>query len=85
VEGSLATLFELCGVDPVTASGDLRTDQHLLGNRMRLSGWDEVRLDEGWRTRLTEGEQRQIVEAAGPVVQRLYVADARREAAAIHA
>jgi hypothetical protein len=85
VEGSLATLFELCGVDPVTASGDLGTDQHLLGNRMRLTGWDEVRLDEGWRTRLTEGEQRQIVEAAGPVVQRLYGADARREAAAIHA
>jgi hypothetical protein len=85
VEGSLATLFELCGVSPVIASGDLRADQHLLGNRMRLGGWDEVRLDEGWRTRLTEREQRQIVEAAGPVVQRLYVGDGRREAAAVNA
>jgi hypothetical protein len=72
VDGTLAALFDLCGVAPATTSGDFRVDQHLLGNRMRLRGRDEVRLDESWRERISDEEQRQIVHAAGAAFRHLY-------------
>ncbi|MDP9273376.1 MAG: sulfotransferase [Chloroflexota bacterium] len=78
LDGSLATLFGLCGVEPMTWMGDdFRTNQHLLGNPMRLGGRGDVSLDERWRSRLSVAEQCRIIRAAGWVFRRLY-ADERQ-------
>lgn len=42
---------------------------HILGNRMRLKGKFQIRLDEKWRKELTEGEIDEVVKIAGQVNQ----------------
>ena len=65
-ETTLQHLYRFCGVQavsPVTTTNS--ADHHVLGNSMRLQGRVQVRLDESWRTKLDQHEQRQIIGIAG--------------------
>ena len=76
--GTMRRLFAFCGVDPeVDVSRIVSSEQHLIGNSMRLAGLDAVRLDERWRTTLTPEDQRRIATSAGPL-HALLAADTSR-------
>ena len=52
---TLARLFEFLEVDPTLAVRDFRSiAHHVLGNGMRLDATSEIRLDDRWRTELTD-------------------------------
>ncbi len=54
VTGYMRRIFEFIGIEPKhDISNYHKADHHVLGNRMRLSGSAEIRLDEKWRTSLT--------------------------------
>jgi hypothetical protein len=69
---SLRRLFGFMGVDPEASMQRHRADQHLLGNRMRLDGTEEVRLNEVWRDHLSNEAQQRILAQTQPVYDRLY-------------
>jgi hypothetical protein len=72
-EAELARLFTFCGVDPAVRLADIATSpQHLLGNRMRLDGLAEIRLDERWREAFGPVDLAAIGRMAGPLHGRLY-------------
>jgi sulfotransferase family protein len=72
-DGTLARVFAFCRVDPSIRLDDVAaTEQHLLGNRMRLAGVDEIRLDERWRSALRGDDLVAIGRTAGSVHARLY-------------
>jgi len=72
-DATLAGLFGFCGVDPSIHVADVAgTEQHLLGNRMRLGGVEEIRLDERWRAALDGRDLAAISRTAGAVHARLY-------------
>lgn len=55
---TLARFFEFCGLAAHNILGDFHSvEHHIVGNRMRLTRVGQVRLDEGWRSALTFGEQ----------------------------
>lgn len=63
-EGQLARIAEFAGLAPV--SGPIRfreADHHIIGNRMRSTGSDEIVLDEKWRTALSPGVAQRIRDA----------------------
>ena len=52
-EGELARIARFAGLAPAPGPVDFgTTPHHIIGNRMRLAGSREVRLDESWRERL---------------------------------
>ena len=71
--GTMRRLFTFSGVDPnVDVGRFVANEQHLIGNRMRLNGVDEVRLDERWRTSIAPAEIEGIITSAGGVHAALY-------------
>jgi hypothetical protein len=65
-ETTLQHLYRFCGVQAVPPVMTVDSaDHHVLGNSMRLQGRVRVRLDESWRTKLDQHEQRQIISIAG--------------------
>lgn len=57
VRGMLAQLDRFCGVDPALRPADLWPEaHHIVGNAMRLSPSAEIRLDERWRSILSEDQ-----------------------------
>ena len=50
VEATMERLYAFCGADPGRRlAADYRSDQHLLGNVMRLDAVGEIKADERWR------------------------------------
>jgi len=71
VPGTLEQLYHFCGVKPDIGSVDFRTvPHHIVGNPMRLDNLSEIRLDERWRTLLTEDQLEEISLVAGPLSDR---------------
>ncbi len=64
-------VFEFLGVDPKRAVRDFRSvEQHVIGNGMRLDRTSEIRLDERWRTALTDQDLRVFATVAGEMNRR---------------
>lgn len=72
VPGALRRAFAFMGVNPDASLLPVGRQQHMLGNRMRLSAPADVRLDERWRASLDAATERAILQAAAPVFERLY-------------
>ncbi|MBW7992597.1 MAG: sulfotransferase [Planctomycetes bacterium] len=54
-ENTLVRLFDFIGLDPSKRAQDFRSvENHILGNEMRMNTTSEIRLDEKWRSILTE-------------------------------
>jgi len=45
-------------------------EQHIIGNRMRLSNTSEIRLDEKWKTALTPEQMKAIESRVGAMNRR---------------
>jgi len=68
---TLRGLFEFLGVDPSRMVRDFRsTDQHVVGNGMRLDSTNEIRLDDRWKSVLTPNELRVFDVVAGDMNRR---------------
>lgn len=71
-EATLRTLFEFLGVDPDRMVTDFRAaPQHVIGNGMRLDTTSEIRLDDRWRSVLSEEDLRTFEAVAGDLNRRL--------------
>jgi hypothetical protein len=69
---TLQRLWQFCGVEPMEPSAVIEADHHhVLGNSMRMRGTIHVRLDEAWRVRLGQEDERRVLEVAGAVNERL--------------
>lgn len=70
---ALGRIYRFAGVQPKNgAEEDFRAvEQHIIGNRMRLSNTSEIRLDERWKTALT-AEQMQVIESRVGAMNRRY-------------
>lgn len=72
-EAELGRIFRFMGVADL-ALGPVRSfraiEQHIIGNRMRLSKTSEIRLDERWKTELTPAQIRAVERIAGPELRR---------------
>jgi hypothetical protein len=65
-QGTLDRVARFIGIDPVPLSGYLQTtEQHVIGNSMRLSAVSEIREDRTWRETLSEGDLQTIARVAG--------------------
>jgi Sulfotransferase family len=65
-QGTLDRVARFIGIDPVPLSGYLQTtEQHVIGNSMRLSAVSEIREDRTWRETLSEGDLETIARVAG--------------------
>jgi len=72
VQGTLGHLYRFCGVDPDFRMMDFRsTSHHIVGNAMRLANLSEIRLDERWRSLLTEDQLREVSGIAGGLSRQL--------------
>jgi hypothetical protein len=68
---ALAGLFTFLGLDPAKAAADFGSvEHHVVGNGMRLDRTSEVRLDERWKSALTERDLRQFDAVAGKMNRR---------------
>jgi hypothetical protein len=66
VQGTLERLYRFCGVDSDARVADFRVaPHHIIGNPMRLVSRSEIRLDERWRSLLTEDQLKEIHREAG--------------------
>jgi hypothetical protein len=71
VQGALERLCHFCGVDPGIKVADFRAvPHHIVGNPMRLRAASEIRLDERWKSLLTEDQLKEINQAAGTLSRR---------------
>jgi hypothetical protein len=69
---TLERLHYFCGVEPEAITDDFRSvSHHIVGNKMRLRASSEIKLDERWRTELSEGKLGEVDQVAGGM-QRLY-------------
>jgi len=69
---ALRRLWEFCGVGSVEPSTIIHArNHHILGNSMRMGDTIEVRLDETWRSRLGQQDERLVLEVAGELNSRL--------------
>jgi hypothetical protein len=70
--GTLGKIFAFLGVDPKRTQLEFRTvEHHVVGNGMRLDDMSEIRLDERWRTVLTQDDLRVFDAVAGDLNRRL--------------
>lgn len=70
-DGTLRRLQQFLGVDPGRQPEAFRSvEQHVVGNGMRLDTVSEIRLDQRWRTTLTDQDLRAFDEVAGQVNRR---------------
>jgi len=68
---TLRELYRFCSVDEIEPVTSLQSeDHHVIGNAMRFQGSITPRLDETWRSRLADDEQRQVLGVAGPLNRR---------------
>lgn len=66
VQGTLERLSYHCGVDLGVKVTDFRAaPHHIIGNKMRLGSVSEVKLDERWKSMLTEDQLKEINQVAG--------------------
>ncbi len=64
----LRKLFTFLGLDPGTALRNFRAaEHHIVGNGMRLDSTSEIRLDERWKSVLSEADLRAFDAVAGDV------------------
>jgi hypothetical protein len=69
--GTLEHLFRFCGVDSGVRVTDFReAAHHIVGNVMRLENPSEVRLDQRWKSYLTERQLEEIDRVAGTLRHR---------------
>ncbi len=67
----LSRIFAFLGIDSASAPGDFRSvGHHVLGNGMRFDSTSEIRLDERWRSVLTEEYLRIFDREAGEMNRR---------------
>jgi hypothetical protein len=65
-QDTLVRLWAFCGVQPLAPPTTLRSrEHHVIGNSMRIAETITIRVDDSWRTRLSEEEQRRILGFAG--------------------
>jgi hypothetical protein len=65
---TLRRLHAFCEVEPTDPPSSLVSQEHhVLGNNMRAKGTINVRLDETWRSRLTDEEQESVLKVVGPM------------------
>lgn len=70
--GTLMKIHAFAGVTPRNGYHNFRgIDQHIIGNRMRLSSTSEIRLDDRWKTALTP-DQMAIIESKVAPLNRRY-------------
>jgi hypothetical protein len=68
---TLTRLQQFLGVEPSGQPKAFRAvEQHVVGNGMRLDNSSEIRLDERWRTKLTEQDLRTFDNVAGEMNRR---------------
>ena len=68
--GNLERLYRFCGGDAGVAISDVRTNaHHIVGNPMRLNPLSEIKLDERWKSQLTEDQLQGIEQVAAKVGQ----------------
>ena len=66
VENEVARVLAFMGLDARAWERDFRSSQqHILGNRMRVGSSSEVKLDERWRTLLDDGQLAEFDRVAG--------------------
>ncbi len=71
-EGTLDRLHRFLGVEPGRQPGEFRSvEQHVVGNGMRLDTTSEIRLDERWRS-LLSNEQLQTFDSIAGKMNRRY-------------
>ncbi len=65
-DAALDRVFGFIGVQPGFRVPDFRAfEHHIIGNRMRLSGTSEIRLDERWKAALAPDQVREVDGIAG--------------------
>jgi len=70
-EDTLDSLFEFLGLDPAKRARDFRAvENHVVGNGMRLDTTSQVRLDQRWKSVLTEQDLRVFDREAGRMNRR---------------
>lgn len=70
-DAALDRVSRFIGVQPGFRVPDFRAfEHHIIGNRMRLSGVSEIRLDERWKTTLTPDQVRAVDGVAGTAARR---------------
>jgi hypothetical protein len=70
-DAALDRAFRFIGVQSGFRVPDFRAfEHHIIGNRMRLSGTSEIRLDERWKTMLTAAQVREVEGIAGEAGRR---------------
>lgn len=71
-DAKLKQVYDFIGVPSSDGVRDFRSvEQHIIGNRMRLSTTSEIRLDEKWKETLTR-EQRAVIEPRVAALNRRY-------------
>lgn len=71
VRGTLDRLYSFCGALPDAAPMvSAAAEQHIIGNPMRLEAQQEIRLDERWRSLLTDDQLQAIQSVAGWLTRR---------------
>lgn len=66
--GMLEKVYGFIGVPAKNGLDDFRSvDHHIIGNRMRLSGTSEIRLEESWKRALTPEQMSCIERRVGPL------------------
>lgn len=66
--GALMKVHAFIGVTPKNGYHNFRgLEQHIIGNRMRLSNTSEIRLDDRWKTALTPEQMAIIERKVGPL------------------
>ncbi len=71
-DATLRRIFAFLGVDPDALRPNFRAaPHHVVGNGMRLDSTSEVRLDERWKTSLTEEDLREFDLVAGHLNRRM--------------
>jgi len=63
---TLNRFYAFCGLAPVDATAAIHpAEHHIVGNRMRLTSFEGVRVDEAWRRTFTPDQQAYIARLAG--------------------
>lgn len=71
-ESTLKKIFSYANLDSSTVASDFKTvKHHILGNSMRLGSSGEIRLDEKWKSALTEADLKEFEKMGGAMNARL--------------
>lgn len=70
-QATLRPVLEWIGVDPQAPLALARGTYHVVGNGMRLDSTRDVKLDDRWRTALSQGDLARFDTVAGSLNRRL--------------